>query len=131
LNCSSNFILPLYSIVFFMKCYLVYGWSQIIGFTFSPNNLTYFPYFSIIPWFSGYLMLGAGTSTFRDRGPSAFRLLLHDTTFRFWPREAVQRKTSGDFLSQVIAVLRGELRKCTLSFGDFGKQYCILVLSRF
>eukprot|EP00435_Cladocopium_sp_Y103_P041067 s3008_g11.t1 len=34
-----------------------------------------------------YLMLGAGTSTFRDRGPSAFRLLLHDTTFRFWPRE--------------------------------------------
>lgn len=36
---------------------------------------------------TGYLMLGGGTSTFRDRGTSAFRLLLHDTTFRFWPRE--------------------------------------------
>ena len=34
-----------------------------------------------------YLILGGGTSTFRDRGTSAFRLLLHDTTFRHWPRE--------------------------------------------
>ena len=43
---------------------------------------------------TGYLMLGGGTSTFRDRGTSAFRLLLHDTTFRFWPREVSWPKGS-------------------------------------
>lgn len=32
-------------------------------------------------------MLGAGTSTFRDRGSTAFRVLLHDTTYRWWTRE--------------------------------------------
>ena len=35
-------------------------------------------------------MLGGGTSPFRDRGDSAFRLLLHDTSFRHVAREATR-----------------------------------------
>eukprot|EP00658_Telonema_sp_P-2_P065940 TRINITY_DN55070_c0_g1_i1.p1 TRINITY_DN55070_c0_g1~~TRINITY_DN55070_c0_g1_i1.p1 ORF type:complete len:403 (+),score=59.35 TRINITY_DN55070_c0_g1_i1:320-1528(+) len=34
-----------------------------------------------------YLMLGGQTSAFRDRADSAFRLVLHDTTYRHWSRE--------------------------------------------
>ena len=40
-----------------------------------------------LPHSNCYLMLGGQTSAFRDRGIHAFRLVLHDTTWRFWERE--------------------------------------------
>lgn len=49
-----------------------------------------------LPHSQCYLMLGGQTSTFRDRGVSAFRLVLHDTTFRFWEQE--RGKVSYDVL---------------------------------
>eukprot|EP00930_Biecheleria_cincta_P039182 TRINITY_DN26955_c0_g1_i1.p1 TRINITY_DN26955_c0_g1~~TRINITY_DN26955_c0_g1_i1.p1 ORF type:complete len:507 (-),score=60.48 TRINITY_DN26955_c0_g1_i1:48-1568(-) len=40
-----------------------------------------------LPHSNCFLMLGGQTSAFRDRGFHAFRVVLHDTTWRFWERE--------------------------------------------
>ncbi|CAJ1351426.1 unnamed protein product [Effrenium voratum] len=57
-----------------------------------------------------YLMLGGGTSPFRDRGDSAFRLLLHDTSFRHVAREGDKLVYEGLLLHSPLPLRAGHLQ---------------------
>lgn len=73
-----------------------------------------------LPHSKCYLMLGGQTSAFRDRGFHAFRLVLHDTTFRWWEREQGKLTYAGLLLHSATPLSHRhvELLKRLIEHGD-------------